>query len=153
MIPTESPKSVLAPIWAPNAGTNHLAVLSTEAWTVRSTGTNGPRPGTGAVPPLRTSVRSAPVAQTVRSEGTTSRRRDSRVCLGVGRPRKTPLVDVEPKRGEDLRQMEAKLELLLMHKVKTISRFDWTVCGVESAATLYLYKGSRFRPIISQFSS
>jgi hypothetical protein len=30
-------------------------------------------------------------------------RRDPRVCLGIGKPPKTPLVDVEPKRGEDLR--------------------------------------------------
>jgi hypothetical protein len=35
--------------------------------------------------------------------GTLSGRRDPRVCLGVDRPPKTPLVDVEPKRGEDLR--------------------------------------------------
>ena len=37
---------------------------------------------------------------------------------------KMPLVDVEPKRGEDLRWREAKLELLLMHKVKMIIRVD-----------------------------
>jgi hypothetical protein len=30
-------------------------------------------------------------------------RRDPRPCLGIGRPHKTPLVDVEPKRGKDLR--------------------------------------------------
>jgi hypothetical protein len=35
--------------------------------------------------------------------GTPSGRRHSRVCLGIGRPPKTPLVDVEPKRGKDLR--------------------------------------------------
>jgi hypothetical protein len=29
-------------------------------------------------------------------------RRDPRICLGVGRPPNTLLVDVEPKRGEDL---------------------------------------------------
>jgi hypothetical protein len=34
--------------------------------------------------------------------GIPSGRRDRRVCIGVGRPPKTPLVDVEPKRGEDL---------------------------------------------------
>jgi hypothetical protein len=32
-----------------------------------------------------------------------SGRRDYKVCLGVDRPPKTPLVDVEPKRGGDLR--------------------------------------------------
>jgi hypothetical protein len=42
------------------------------------------------------------------------RRRDPKVCLGVGRPPKTPLVDVEPKRGEDSRYMNAKLALLLI---------------------------------------
>jgi hypothetical protein len=94
-------------------------VLSTEAQTVRGTGPNGPRPGAGATPPLHTSGRSTPGARTVRdgteglllrsgprsrlSGGTPSGRRDRRVCLGVGRPPKMPLVDVEPKRGEDLR--------------------------------------------------
>jgi hypothetical protein len=33
--------------------------------------------------------------------GTSSRRRDPRVCLGVGRPPKTSPDDVETKRGED----------------------------------------------------
>jgi hypothetical protein len=61
--------------------------------------------------------------------GTPSGRRDSRVCLGIGRPLKTPLVDVEPKRGEDSRWRKAKLGLLLMHKVKQISRIDWIDCG------------------------
>jgi hypothetical protein len=32
-------------------------------------------------------------------------------CLGVGRPPKMPLVDVEPKRGEDSRWRKAKLGL------------------------------------------
>jgi hypothetical protein len=75
--------------------------------------------GTRVSPPLRTSKRSAPRAQTVRdgaedrllrskprsrfTEGIPSGRRDPRVCLSVGRPPKMPLVDVEPKRGEDLR--------------------------------------------------
>jgi hypothetical protein len=34
---------------------------------------------------------------------TPSGRRGSRVCLGINRPPKTPLVDVEPKRDEDSR--------------------------------------------------
>jgi hypothetical protein len=34
--------------------------------------------------------------------GTPSGRRDPRLYLGIGRPPKTPLIDVEPKRGEDL---------------------------------------------------
>jgi hypothetical protein len=76
------------------------------------------RPSAGAAP-LHMSGRSVPWAWTVRngaegrilcsrprsllSEGTPSRRRDPRVCLRVGRPPKMPLVDVEPKRGEDSR--------------------------------------------------
>jgi hypothetical protein len=31
-----------------------------------------------------------------------SGRRDPRICLGIGRPSKTPLDDIELKRGEDL---------------------------------------------------
>jgi hypothetical protein len=140
----ESPKSVLAPIWAPNTGKDRMAVLSVEAWTVRSPGPNGPQHG-AASPPLRTSRRSAPGAQTVcdgakgillcsrprsRLPGEIpSGRRDPRVCLGVSRPHKTSLVNVESKRGEDLRQRETKLELLLMHKVKIVSRFDLIDCG------------------------
>jgi hypothetical protein len=38
-------------------------------------------------------------------------RRDPKVYLGVDRPPKTPLVDVKPKRSEDLTQREAKLGL------------------------------------------
>jgi hypothetical protein len=49
------------------------------------------------------------------SRGTPSGRRDSRVCLSFGKPSKTPLVDVEPKRDEDLRYREAKLGLNLMY--------------------------------------
>jgi hypothetical protein len=86
---------------------------------VRGTGSDGPRPGAGATPPLRTSRRSVLGARMVHDgaeglllhsrprsrflKGTPSGRRDCRVCLGIGRPPKTPLVDVEPKRGEDLR--------------------------------------------------
>jgi hypothetical protein len=51
------------------------------------------------------------------------------VRLGVGRPPKTSLVDVEPKRGKDSRYKKAKLGLLLIHKVKTISRINWIDCG------------------------
>jgi hypothetical protein len=86
---------------------------------VRGTGSDGPRPGAGAAPPMRTSGRSAPGARTIRNGaeglllhsgprsrlpgGIPSERRDPTICLGIGRPLKTPLVDVEPKRGEDLR--------------------------------------------------
>jgi hypothetical protein len=75
--------------------------------------------GIGAAPSLCTSGRSVPVARMVHDGAedcllcsrprsrlpgwTPSERRDTRVCLGIGRPSKTPLVDVEPRRGEDLR--------------------------------------------------
>jgi hypothetical protein len=85
-------------------------VFSAEARTVRGTGADGPRPGAGAIPPLRTSGRSASETRTVRDgaedlllrsgsrsrllEGTPSGRKDRRVCLDVGRPPRTPIVDV-----------------------------------------------------------
>jgi hypothetical protein len=71
----------------------------------------------GAAPSLHTSERSVHRARTIHdgAEGrflhsiprfllsgrTLSGRRELRVCLGVGRPPKTPLIDVEPTRGED----------------------------------------------------
>jgi hypothetical protein len=71
----------------------------------------------GAAPSLRTSGRSASGARTVRGRaesrllrnkprshlpgGTPSERRYPRMCLGVDKPPKTTLVDVEPKRCED----------------------------------------------------
>jgi hypothetical protein len=83
------------------------------------TGSAGPCPGPGAAPPLRTSRWYAPGARTIRDDveglllhcrprsrlpkGTPSGRRDPRVCLSIDRPPKTPLVDIESKRGEDLR--------------------------------------------------
>jgi hypothetical protein len=110
---------VLAPIRVPNTRKERLAVLSVEARMVSGTGSDSPRHGVGATPPLRTSGQSASGAQTVRDGtegllfhsrprsrlpgGTLSGRRDRRVCLGVGRSSKTPLVDVESKRGADLR--------------------------------------------------
>jgi hypothetical protein len=48
--------------------------------------------------------------------------RDPRVCLSVDRPPKTPLVNIEPNSVEVSRWRKAKLGLLLMHQVKTISR-------------------------------
>jgi hypothetical protein len=43
------------------------------------------------------------------------------------------LVVVEPTRGEDSRWEKDKLGLLLIYKVKNISRVDWIDCGVQSA--------------------
>ena len=90
-----------------------------EARTVHGTGSDGPRSGARASLPLRTCGRSASRAPTVRDDedglllrsrprsrlsgGTPSGRRDPRVCLDIGRPPNTPLVDLELKRGEDLR--------------------------------------------------
>jgi hypothetical protein len=34
---------MLAPIWASNTGTNHLAVLSKETWTIHVIGPDGPQ--------------------------------------------------------------------------------------------------------------
>jgi hypothetical protein len=41
---------LLAPIWAPNTGTDRLAVLSAEALTVHGTGPNSPRPDAKVAP-------------------------------------------------------------------------------------------------------
>jgi hypothetical protein len=102
-------------------------VFFTEARTVRGPGPAGTRPGAGAAPPLRMYGRFAPGAQTVHDgakcllllrrsrshllRGTPLGRRDPKVCLGVSRPPKTSLFDVEPKRGENLRWRKAKLRL------------------------------------------
>jgi hypothetical protein len=90
-----------------------MTMFSAEARTVRNIGSDGLRPGTGAAPPLRMSKRSASGARMVRDGvedllrsrlrsrlqgGTPSERKDPMVCLGVGRPPKTPIVDVDPKR-------------------------------------------------------
>jgi hypothetical protein len=86
---------------------------------VRGPRPHGSQPGPGAAPLLRTSGRSTSGARMVHDGaeglllhsrprslllgGTLSRRRHPRVCLGVSRPPKTPLVNVELKRGEYLR--------------------------------------------------
>jgi hypothetical protein len=81
--------------------------------------------GVGAAPSLRISRRSALEARAVRdgAEGRLLRsrpkshllgpsgRRDLRVCLGVSRSPNTPLVNIEPKRGEDSRCKKARLGL------------------------------------------
>jgi hypothetical protein len=51
------------------------------------------------------------------------------VRLDVDRPHKTTLVDIKPKRDEDSSYRKVKLGLLLIHKVKTISRVDWIDYG------------------------
>jgi hypothetical protein len=63
---------------------------------VRDSGSNGPRWRRGSSF-LRSRHRSR------LSGGTPSEMRDFRVCLGVDRAPKTPLVDIEPKRCEGLR--------------------------------------------------
>jgi hypothetical protein len=77
-------------------------VLPGQTRTVRGTGPDGPRPGTGAGDPCLTVGRSAPTGRTVRAcagaakvaggawislpGGTPSGRKDPRSCLGSGRP-------------------------------------------------------------------
>jgi hypothetical protein len=61
--------------------------------------------------------------------------------LGVDRSPKTVLVDVEPKRCEDLIRRKDKLGLLQIHKVKMINRINLIDCGwIQSVVTLHLYK-------------
>jgi hypothetical protein len=129
---------LLAPIRAPNTRMNYLVVLFMEARKVCGTGSNAPQPGrrSGSFSAYIRTVRDGAEGHLLRSKprsrlpgGTPSGRRDPRVCLGVDRPPKAPLVDVEPKRCEDSRWRKPKLGLLLMHKVKTISSVDWIDCG------------------------
>jgi hypothetical protein len=49
--------SLLAPIWTPNTGINHITVLSAEARTIRGTGSDGPRPGRRSISSPRMSGR------------------------------------------------------------------------------------------------
>jgi hypothetical protein len=82
---------------------NRLAVLSTETWTVRDLGSDGPRSDLvqerlfceGCL--LRNRPRSCLPGEI------SSGRIDPRVCPSVDRLSKMLLVDVEPKRCEDLR--------------------------------------------------
>jgi hypothetical protein len=81
-------------------------VLSAAARTVRGLGPDDPWPGVEAGLPCGEVEWSAPGGRTVCScVGATtfclSERRDPRVCLEIRRPPKTPLDDVESKRGED----------------------------------------------------
>jgi hypothetical protein len=92
-------------------------VLYAETWTVCGQGSDGQRPGTEARVPACRAGQSVRGGQTVRvcagavefaddvwislPRGTPTGRRDPRVCLGISRPPKTPLNDIEPKRGED----------------------------------------------------
>jgi hypothetical protein len=48
------------------------------------------------------------------AEGRLLRSRDHTMCLGVGSPSNTPLVDVEPERAEGSKSMKVKLGLLLI---------------------------------------
>jgi hypothetical protein len=88
----------VAPIWAPNTGTNRLAMLSVEARTVRGTGPDGPR----VAPPLRTSGRSVPGTRTVR-DGAKDRLLRSRDLVGEERSygvywRRQAIQDVSSRR-------------------------------------------------------
>lgn len=56
---------------------------------------------------------------------------DARVCLGIGRPLKTPLDDIETERSET-RDKNTKLLLLLRHekKQKNDKYIDWFDCSL-----------------------
>jgi hypothetical protein len=69
--------------------------FSTYVWKVYAWGSDGPDGVEGCL------LRSRPRSRIPR--GTSSGRRDLRVCLEAGRPPKTPLVNIEPKRCEGSR--------------------------------------------------
>jgi hypothetical protein len=102
---------VLAPIYAINTGTNHLRVLSTEARMSRDIGSDGPRPGRSSgcsfsvyVWTIRDGVESHLLRSRPKSRllwGIPSGRRHPRMCLHIGKPPKTSLVDIETKRDGD----------------------------------------------------
>jgi hypothetical protein len=85
-------------------------VLSAEARTVRDQGSNGPRSSAGLVflpvepdsPRMRRSGGVRRQRLNLALERGLSGRRDPRSCLVIGRPPKTSLIDVEPKRSENL---------------------------------------------------
>src|SRR5687767_1257373 len=96
---------LLAPIRAPNTGTDRLARLSAEARTVRGTGPDGPRPGAGATPPLHTSGQSAP--------GAGRSAIAQRIFFSVKNPRTRPGRDpVEGESSKGLLQVGSNLVLL-----------------------------------------
>jgi hypothetical protein len=63
--PAESPKSMLTPFWCAKHSTRTMAVLSSQARTVRGLGPDGPRPGAGARVSCLTAGQSAPWGRTV----------------------------------------------------------------------------------------
>jgi hypothetical protein len=87
------------------------SVISAEARTVSGRGPDSPRPGVearvSADEPNSLYRACAEAMEFTNStwislpRGTSSGRRDPRVCLGIDRTTKTPLNDVEPERGED----------------------------------------------------
>jgi hypothetical protein len=117
-VPSGVPKSVLAPIRVP------ITAMRTDGGAL-CRGADGPRPeargrdlaqGRGSCLTSRTVHAWWPNSSRVRRGGGVRRqrldlaprrapsgRRDLRLCLGIGRPPKTPLIDIEPMRGEDLR--------------------------------------------------
>jgi hypothetical protein len=68
--------------------------------------------------------------------GTSSKTRDARVCLRIGKPPKTPPDDIESKRGES-RDEKAKLLLLVGHEGKRmINRLIWFCRRFETGGSL-----------------
>jgi hypothetical protein len=127
---------LLVLIWTPNTGTGRPAAWAQERLLlcVRPDGLRQRLDRTE-----RRLLRSRPRSRL--SRGTPSGRRDSRVCLNIGKSPKTSLVDVELKRDEDSRYRKSKLKVLLIYKIKAISGVDWIdYVGVQSTVTLHLYK-------------
>jgi hypothetical protein len=85
--------------------------------------------------------------------GIPSGRRDPRLCLRIGRSLKTSLVDVEPKRGKDLMERKTKLELLLMHKIKTRCILSIDLIVDVQLVVVSLYRDRRSGPVIIRLPS
>jgi hypothetical protein len=79
------------------------------------------------------------------SGGTLSRRRNPRVCLGIDIPPKTPLDDIESKRGEDGYGRRLLSLLLLEQESKGIKdRLIWFDCWCAQSTVplhIYIYRG------------
>jgi hypothetical protein len=90
----ESPKSVLAPIWAP------ITVMCTGGGALY-VNMDGPQPRAGRSAHAQGAVGFANNTWISLLGGTLSGRRHPKFCLGIGIPSKMPLYDVESKRGGD----------------------------------------------------
>jgi hypothetical protein len=107
-------------------GKNRLAGLSTEAWTVCGIGSDGSRPGTGAVPPLHTSGQSARVFFSVKNPRTRPGRdpvegKSSKGLLWVGRPPGAPLIGISTIKKTKQQEQQMKHG---SHSLKSLNTND-----------------------------